>query len=186
MLAVSIALAGILLISGTGVSFAIQAGHTALDNLSTGESAEYVPLAEREDIDTSQLLNPTPTPTSADGIRRNEFGTPLYDVNSDPSLIVYPESMPDDLRKVAELVMDQNFITAKCMADQGYDYVFALDWERTDADKARANSFNEGPVEGTLEYEALWGTTERGAAYRWEDAGCNGYAVHMTGMDGQN
>ncbi|MBD8518624.1 hypothetical protein IFU11_16895 [Plantibacter sp. CFBP 8804] len=186
ILAVSIALAGILLVSGTGVSFAIQAGHTALDNLSTGESAEYVPLAEREDIDTSQLVNPTPTVTSVDGIRRNEFGTPLYDVNSDRSLITVPDSVDEYRKQQFPVWIDQQFIIAKCMADLGFDYVFVLDWERTPSDRENGKQ-NEGPHVDTPEWEALQGTwVESGGEYRWEDAGCNGYAVHLTGMDGQN
>ena len=43
---------------------------------------------------------------------------------------------------------------------------------------------------GTAEFEALYGVAEFGPddpevapEYRWEDAGCVGYAVHVTGMD---
>ena len=43
---------------------------------------------------------------------------------------------------------------------------------------------------GTAEFEALYGVAEFGPddpevapEYRWEDAGCHGYAVHVTGMD---
>ncbi|GAA1788508.1 hypothetical protein [Agromyces lapidis] len=38
--------------------------------------------------------------------------------------------------------------------------------------------------DGTAAWElAMWGDTGAGAAYRWEDAGCAGYATHVTGND---
>ena len=32
-------------------------------------------------------------------------------------------------------------------------------------------------------WDAMYGDTGAGAAYRWEDAGCSGYATHVTGND---
>lgn len=32
-------------------------------------------------------------------------------------------------------------------------------------------------------WDAMYGDTGTGAAYRWEDAGCSGYATHVTGND---
>ena len=37
---------------------------------------------------------------------------------------------------------------------------------------------------GTQEWwDAMYGDAGTGAAYRWEDAGCSGYATHVTGND---
>ncbi|WP_448006718.1 hypothetical protein [Agromyces bauzanensis] len=49
-----------------------------------------------------------------------------------------------------------------CMADKGFGTVDA----------------------GTDEWwDAMYGDTGAGAAYRWQDAGCSGYATHVTGND---
>lgn len=184
--AACVTLAGALVVVGTGTAFAVQAGHTVIDNLTTGESPEYIPLSEREDAVPRATVPPTPGANGFGSSRTNAYGTPLYDVNSDPALIVYPADMPEYLRQTAELVVAQNFIIAECMANQGYDYVFALDWERTAADEARGSGYNEGPAEGTPAYAALRGTAELGEGYRWEEGGCVGYAVYATGMDGQH
>lgn len=38
--------------------------------------------------------------------------------------------------------------------------------------------------DGTAAWDdAMWGDTGAGAAYRWEEAGCAGYATHVTGND---
>ncbi|MDF2573376.1 MAG: hypothetical protein K0S05_288, partial [Agromyces sp.] len=49
-----------------------------------------------------------------------------------------------------------------CMAEKGLDRadVGAAEWE-----------------------DAMYGNPGLGAAYRWQDAGCHGYAVHVTGND---
>lgn len=184
--AACVTLVGALVIVGTGTAFAVQAGHTVIDNLTTGESPEYIPLPEREDAALPAVVPPTPGANGSGSSRTNAYGTPLYDVNSDPALIVYPVDMPEYLRQTAELVVAQNFIIAECMANQGHDYVFALDWERTAADEARGKGIYEGPAEGTPEYIALRGTAEPGEGYRWQDGGCDGYSVYATGMDGQH
>ena len=49
-----------------------------------------------------------------------------------------------------------------CMAEKGF------------------GAFDDG-TEGW--WDAMYGDTGAGAAYRWEDAGCSGYATHVTGND---
>lgn len=71
-----------------------------------------------------------------------------------------------------------------CMAERGFEY-------RIPAVGEVGTSMEDNPAmpEGLNEEEraawldALWGNAGAGAAYRWEDAGCDGYAVHVTGND---
>lgn len=185
LIAVSVALAGGLIVAGTGTAFAIQAGHTVIDNLNTGESPDYIPLSEREDVDPSQFINPTPTATTLDGIRRNAWGTPLYDGNSDPALVTMPTADSAYFGRPLQLHIDQQFIAAKCMFERGFDdYTFSFEWERTPADQARGD-VNDGPRIGSSEFDALHGILGD-EEYRWQDAGCWGYAVHVTGQDDAN
>ena len=79
---------------------------------------------------------------------------------------------------------------AECMTDRGQEYLpydpWGAEWEATlDA----MNPAIPGQPEGlTPDEQAAWdlalgGDAGTGAAYRWEDAGCWGYATHMTGND---
>ena len=74
-----------------------------------------------------------------------------------------------------------------CMADAGFPEYRAVgpwdpewvvgtpDWDADFSDtKAAAAAL------------ALWGSPGAGADYRWEDAGCGGYATHMIGADNES
>jgi len=74
----------------------------------------------------------------------------------------------------------------ECMEDAGFpeyfeqnvyaeDYVPVDDW---DADLS--------PDRATEAFLALWGDSDTGADYRWDEAGCYGYGVHMIGNDNAN
>lgn len=87
-----------------------------------------------------------------------------------------------------QFVFDQAI--RRCMHDAGFDYL--MPWELSPG----VREYPEGPAQyipqmpaslGAAEREAwmrgLHGTALPGAAYRWEDAGCSGYATHVTGHD---
>ena len=71
-----------------------------------------------------------------------------------------------------------------CMAERGFGYrIPALGEFGTslEDDPAMPDGLNEEERAAWL--NALWGNAGAGSAYRWEDAGCHGYAVHVTGND---
>ena len=72
-----------------------------------------------------------------------------------------PEPDPNALTEKEELALFHEAVES-CMADKGFGTVDA----------------------GTQGWwDAMYGNAGTGAAYRWEDAGCSGYATHVTGND---
>ena len=94
-----------------------------------------------------------------------------------------PEAIPDT---PAEYEHFYGLVT-QCMADAGYDWrvvVHSTDGVFTGADLPWAHDVDPALRAGfTL---ALDGDTGGGDYYHWADAGCWGYAVHVTGNDGNN
>lgn len=57
-------------------------------------------------------------------------------------------------------------------------------WAAVDACMAEKGFGDGGTGDGTMTWElAMYGDTGTGSAYRWEEAGCAGYATHVTGND---
>ena len=74
-------------------------------------------------------------------------------------------------------------IVRDCMAGAGQEYLY---WEWWNPGSDRSNRFPAMPAglssDETQAWElALHGTSPLGEAYRWEDAGCWGYAAHVSG-----
>ena len=74
-------------------------------------------------------------------------------------------------------------VVRDCMADAGQEY---LAWEWWNPAPDTSNRFPPMPADLTPEEYAAWklaldGDAGTGADYRWQDAGCWGYAVHVTG-----
>ncbi|TFC56135.1 MULTISPECIES: hypothetical protein [unclassified Cryobacterium] len=78
-------------------------------------------------------------------------------------------------------------LISQCMAEAGYDWHavrHTVDGEFAGVDMTRLGDVEPGLQAGfTL---ALDGDTGGGDYYHWADAGCWGYAVHVTGNDGNN
>lgn len=72
-----------------------------------------------------------------------------------------PEPDPDAPTEAEELTSFDEAIRS-CMAERGFGTV-------------------DDGTEGW--WDAMYGDAGVGAAYRWEDAGCSGYATHVTGND---
>ncbi|MEF3404530.1 hypothetical protein [Agromyces sp. CCNWLW203] len=67
-----------------------------------------------------------------------------------------------------------------CMTEAGHEYLY-FEWWNPDGSEAQPLDLSEAErAEWTL---ALHGNSGGGAAYRWEDAGCWGRAVHESGND---
>jgi hypothetical protein len=96
---------------------------------------------------------------------------------------------PDDLNQPTErqtwlLFQDE---IRDCMAGAGHEYLYWEWWNPV----YQSVDFSAEPAmpQGLSEEQkaawtlALFGDAGGGAAYRWEDAGCSGYATHVTGND---
>ncbi|MCD5345658.1 hypothetical protein PX701_00195 [Agromyces sp. H3Y2-19a] len=78
----------------------------------------------------------------------------------------------------------------RCMADKGFEYLYFEWWNPAylTPDPMDVDPQDAMPDDLTPEQEAEWALAEggdagTGSAYRWEDAGCYGYAVHVNGRD---
>ena len=74
-------------------------------------------------------------------------------------------------------------IVRDCMAAAGHEYLY---WEWWNVKSAQSNRFPPMPADLTTDEFAAWelalyGDSPLGADYDWEQAGCWGYAVHLTG-----
>ena len=67
-----------------------------------------------------------------------------------------------------------------CMAEAGHEYLY-FEWWNPDGSEPQPLDLTE--AERTEWNLALHGNAAGGAAYRWEDAGCWGRAVHESGND---
>ena len=94
-----------------------------------------------------------------------------------------PDAIPDT---PAEHEYFYGLIT-QCMAEAGFDWHAVR--HTIDGEFARVDMTKLGDVEPGLQAGftlALDGDTGTGDYYHWADAGCWGYAVHVTGNDGNN
>jgi hypothetical protein len=153
---------------------------TAGPGASTSEGAPTVPAPSE----------PAPTePPDAAQAAQNEFGFPVYDASTDIATIPRPVDDPDPAG--TEIWLAQRSITAHCMQQKGLEYRYTAPWLVPPGVTREQRLAELQPQPGTAEFEALYGVPEFGPddpavapEYRWEDAGCVGYAVHVTGMDG--
>lgn len=106
----------------------------------------------------------------------NQPSTPLV---TDPKAVVDTD---------AERIRFSGF-EKECMRSKGFD------WRDAAVDPLLSSEAPPGSVSWTAGQEpaelaavndALFGSTGQGDTYRWEEAGCHGYAVHMTGNDGNH
>lgn len=174
MTALLAAALGVGVFVGTGAAAAIQATRAAEQR--TVGTFEFVTLDERG-VDLSAYLNPNPSITTLEQRRFNDFGSPVYDADTDPALVTYPSTLTTRQRELLELLIARNFVAAQCMNELGLDFTFSLPWERTDR-QGRSASIDL-PAVGTPEWSAYVGSRPAGEDDSWQDAGCLGYAEHV-------
>ncbi len=173
------------LISLFGVALALAAGCVYGVGLLDVARATSEPIQDTDSRAEAATSRPShPEQATAAGAAPNSStpqatDVPIYGWDTDPASITYPADMPSTERADAQIWVEQQFIIAKCMYDQGFEYTWTLPWERP----AWMLTSPVTPLteEGGL---ALNGNTGAGPNYRWQDAGCHGYAVHVTGQDG--
>ena len=91
-----------------------------------------------------------------------------------------PESEVDPAAPTPrEVSREFQLVIQACMADAGFEYLVPEVMEYGTETKPSGLSADQ---EAAWQL-ALWGDSGLGSAYRWEDAGCSGYATHATGQD---
>ena len=125
---------------------------------------------------TGDVLTPTPIPDDPAAGHPAPGGPDSVEPSPDGTLTPPP---PEQRREW--LAFQQ--IVRECMAAAGHEYLY---WEWWDPQSAESNRFPPMPADLTPdEYTAwefaLYGDSALGDDYDWEQAGCWGYAVHLTG-----
>jgi hypothetical protein len=191
---------------GTGATLAATAAATLVSHEAESSIADELPSRpEAASVPESppapatatasdpheNVVEPTPSAPPAHAVQ-GASGIPFFDASTDIATIPRPVDDPDPAN--TEIWLAQHGIIADCMLEKGFEYRFTVYWlippEATREERLAAFS---GAQIGTAEFEALYGVSEFGPddpavapEYRWEDAGCHGYAVHVTGMDDAN
>jgi len=192
-LALSVAAFGGVLVCASAVYFG--AGASALLTPSDpAEPAAYsgaVSSSEQTshrvgDVETPSVAEPTTSPSPEMPAVPGSSPVPeSVEVASAGAVDSIPATWSDDEIANAKVWLEQNDIVTECMDEKGYDFAYTPFWLQEPGPRVSwENSLPESEQAGaTL---ALWGNTGAGADYHWEDAGCHGYAVHVTGMDNAN
>ncbi|MCD2441816.1 hypothetical protein LQ757_05935 [Agromyces sp. SYSU K20354] len=119
---------------------------------------------------------PAPTPQPADAAP----AAIVYGADVDLDTVEYPDTLQGDELANAREWMETNAITAQCMKEKGYDYTFIPYWAWSAGPSWIAALPEDQQAAAGV---ALDGTGQTPGDYRWEDAGCWGYAVHVMGND---
>jgi hypothetical protein len=122
---------------------------------------------------TPPASTPTPTP-DPDGPVFDERAPGGPDAGAD-------SGPPTPEEQQAWLAFQQ--IVRECMAEAGHEYLY---WEWWNPALDTSNRFPAMPADLGPEQSAAWalalhGDSSSGKDYRWQRAGCWGYAVHVTG-----
>lgn len=168
---------------GGGAAFAVSSASVIADH-----DAESGPLVELPAVTPAPPTAVTDVtgdePIGGESTATADAGFPIYDADTEIATIPRPANDPDPAN--TEIWLTQQRITAQCMRDQGFEYRYTAYWLVDDPVAASANLGNPPYVEGSAYSLAIGGDSGAGDDYRWEDAGCTGYAVHVTGMDDAN
>ena len=151
---------------------------------SAGAADEFTPSAAP--VVTATVEPPTAevsTPTAQASIPElaDVASAPVvFDASTEVDAMEFPESMTGDELAHAREWVQTNAITAQCIKEKGYDYTFSPYW----ASSAEPSWIAKLPEDQQAAAGvALDGPGQTPGDYRWEDAGCWGYAVHVMGND---
>lgn len=189
---IALAIAAALTIAavGGGAAFAMTSAAVVAEH--EAESGQLVELPAV--TETPPTAAPPSSDAPADGAEASagdagesdaspDAGFPIYDADTDIATIPRPADDPDPAN--TEIWLTQQRIIAQCMREQGFEYRYTAYWLVPGDQLAnRDDALGNQPYVGGSAYSlAIGGDTGGGDDYRWEDAGCTGYAVHVTGMD---
>jgi hypothetical protein len=185
-----------LIIAGIGLLSAVAAGAILATSATmsiasvglgeaTADDAVGAPVTGDEHSSDITALS-EPTQPAAPPV---ESGPPRYDASTDIATIPPPPAdWPADEVANAKISLTQKEIIADCMLEKGYDFYFTPHWLYAPGQTPTSYTQNWDGDRESAKAAALWGPTDQGlgADYDWRNAGCRGYAVHVTGMDDAN
>lgn len=142
------------------------------------DDAVASPDAPRTAAPTPQA--PAAPPTGAPRATPSPGDKGRADVDSEPSPGA-GRGAPDAAEQERWIAFQQ--VVLECMAGAGQEYVYWEWWTPGAGAPDRRSAMPDGlsPDEQAAWALALDGTARGGDGYRWQDAGCWGYAVHVTG-----
>ena len=131
---------------------------------------------------TPEPTHPATPPASAPGTPMPTPSPGPDDPASDGSVPEVPRGAAPPTAEERRVWLAFQQIVRECMADAGQEY---LDWEWWNPGPDTSNHFRAMPSDLTADEAVAWefalnGDSPGGDAYRWQDAGCWGYAVHVT------
>ncbi|UOE42733.1 hypothetical protein [Agromyces larvae] len=199
-----------LIAGAVGVAVALGAGVT-LAASAAASIASLEPPAERVVAESTATDAPSAEPEASDGVEPtfgtdvgagaaepagevgadpvlppgavalNAAGSPIYDETTDVSLIPLPADWTQAEIDHAKIWLKQAELDGDCMVEKGFGYRFTPYWMRVEGDWGENLNDYSDPAYA----EALDGPADRplGEDYDWQQAGCHGRSVHVTGMD---
>lgn len=184
---VALTIAGIAVVSALATAVTLIASGTAsIAAAGLGEPVDSASAADSDDRvapDVTALSEPAAAPAAPAAVDE----PPRYDASTDIATIPRPPAdWPASEVASHDAWLQQQEIIADCMLEQGFDYTYTpfylvppgYDWgtENSDDDIRSPKGI------------ALGGSPDQGLGedYDWRNAGCHGYAVHVTGMDNAN
>lgn len=180
----AVAMSGVLVVAAGAVFVGVAGAEAAADDARSIAAVEEA-AANLENLPPVEPVVPATAPADAgapaspaDSVDYSRTPEGWYDATTDPADVVIPEV--DEWGEVNDGIWEaQQQLTAKCMAEQGFWYAWTND---------RSKVLEEfGPLVLSDDNDAArlakWGTNPSDQPYDWRLAGCQGYAVHVTGMD---
>ncbi|PRY65022.1 hypothetical protein B0I08_11139 [Glaciihabitans tibetensis] len=161
----------------------------------TGAAPVFAALDDANLVDSTSIVLPTPAPAApqVEVLPRDAAATDDQIVDTAPEALSFeglkasiPAHWSADEVANATVWLEQASIISECLAEVGYTYTFTPFWLIQPGTRPTSWESTLPEAERAAASLALWGNTGGGASYRWEDAGCHGYAVHVTGMDNAN
>ena len=165
------AITGGLLLAGSAANFAISGtSELAWAKSQTVEEVDAAP-ASSYDVNTVDDYTGDPLPTLEDWVEPTAAEIAAQEAADGESI---------------EIWVAQQKIIKKCMTEKGYPYTWHLSSTSTDPTRFDFTDYlwTLSESERNAIRAAEYGTSQ--GQYRWQDAGCHGLAVHLTGMDGQS
>jgi hypothetical protein len=176
----AVALAAILTAGGGAVAAGAVAAVAPLPADAVADPVRVAGSTRAADATTPPSAPVAPSPSPADVTPSAPSGlTPISDAPYRPLVAGEPLVTRADLEAASpldqgdplrEIWITQSQIKVQCMADAGWYF----------------DPRSHGPLPQGDGFAALYGSTGAGDAYRWQDAGCDGRAVHETGQDDAN